>query len=121
MERSRPPDDISPHEFFTRWVPESVAADHARRARLGETVASLVFVLRDDGIGACEFTVHIAAGAVRGEVGRVDRPDLEVQVDVATWRQLNRGEISAPEALLRRRLRFSGDFVLALKLHLILG
>jgi putative sterol carrier protein len=42
-------------------------------------------------------------------------------VDVETWRALNRGELSAPEALLRRRLRISGNLVLALKLHLILG
>jgi len=40
---------------------------------------------------------------------------------VQTWRALNRGEISAPEALLRRRLKISGNLVLALKLHLILG
>ena len=42
-------------------------------------------------------------------------------IDVATWRQLNRGQISAPEALVRRRLKLSGNFVIALKLHLILG
>jgi putative sterol carrier protein len=44
-----------------------------------------------------------------------------VRVDVDTWRALNRGEISTPAALLRRRLHASGDLVLALKLHLILG
>jgi hypothetical protein len=30
-----PPDDISPEEFFTRWVPQAVASDPARRERLG--------------------------------------------------------------------------------------
>ena len=44
-----------------------------------------------------------------------------MRVDVDTWRALNRGEISTPAALLRRRLHASGDLVLALKLHLILG
>jgi len=62
-----------------------------------------------------------ADGTVSGREGRTDAPDLTVHVDVPTWRALNRGEISAPEALLRRRLRISGNLVLALKLHLILG
>jgi putative sterol carrier protein len=122
MERARPPDDITPHEFFTRWLPANVAADGSRRARLGETVAALVFVLRgDDGAASFEFTVRIADGEVRGEPGRIAEPDLVVDIDVATWRQLNRGQISAPEALVRRRLKLSGNFVIALKLHLVLG
>jgi putative sterol carrier protein len=118
-ERSRPPDDISPAEFFTRWVPESVARDSERRARLGDTRASLVFELTGEQGGA--FTVEIVSGEVRGLAGRTASPDLEVRVDLDTWRQLNRGELSAPEALLRRRIKLSGDFILALKLHLILG
>ncbi len=36
-------------------------------------------------------------------------------------RALNRGDIAAPEAMLRRRLQISGKLMLALKLHLILG
>jgi hypothetical protein len=42
-------------------------------------------------------------------------------VDVETWRDLDRGPISAPEVLLRRRVKLTGDLVLALELHLILG
>ena len=120
-ERAVPPDDISPQEFFTRWIPATVSSDEARRRRLGDTHASLVFALESgEGESAC-FTVDIAGGVVTGRPGRVEAPDLEVHVDVPTWRALNRGEISAPEALLRRRLRISGNFLLALKLHLILG
>jgi putative sterol carrier protein len=117
--RARPPDDISPRDFFTRWLPDAVAEDPSRSARLGETCAALVFELTGDEGG--HFTVHIAAGCVRGEVGRVAQPDLEIRVDLETWRGLNRGDLSAPEALLRRRLTLSGDFLLALKLHVILG
>lgn len=117
--RAKPPDDISPREFFTRWIPESVASDPHRRDRLGDTCAVLVFELLGDDGG--HFTVHIAAGVVRGEEGRPADPDLVVRVDLETWRQLNRGDLSAPEALLRRRVRIQGDWILALKLHLILG
>lgn len=120
-DRALPPEDISPHAFFTSWVPESVAEDETRRARLGDTEARLIFELWDGADGEREFTLHIAGGRVRGEAGGVDAPDLRVRVDVETWRALNRGDMSAPEALLRRRVHISGNLVLALKLHLILG
>jgi putative sterol carrier protein len=120
-ERPRPPDDITPHEFFTVWIPATVAEDHERRLRLGDTAASMVFVLSDLELEAVAYTLEIEGGRVWGRAGRAETPDLEVHVDVTTWRALNRGELSAPEALLRRRLRLSGNLVLALKLHVILG
>jgi putative sterol carrier protein len=118
-ERAKPPGDISPKEFFTAWLPARVAEDHERRERLGDTSAVLVFDLRGEQGGA--FTVRVADGVLVGSEGRTDEPDLEVRVDLETWRALNSGEISAPEALLRRKLHISGKLVLALKLHLILG
>jgi putative sterol carrier protein len=120
-ERARPPDDISPLDFFTSWIPATVAQDDERRRRLGETEAALVFVLWDLEAEGSAYTLEIAAGSVRGFAGRVDEPDLEIEVDERTWRALNRGEISAPEALLQRRLRLKGNLILALKLHVILG
>ena len=66
-------------------------------------------------------TATLSTTSRAGREGRAEQPDLEIQVDVATWRALNRGELSAPEALLQRRLRMSGNLVLALKLHVILG
>lgn len=118
-DRARPPDDITPHEFFVEWVPRQVDADERRRARLGDTEALLVFVLEGDCGG--EFTLEIVGGRANGRAGRVEPVDLEVRLDVETWRALNRGDLGAPEALLRRRLHVSGSFLLALKLHLILG
>ena len=118
-ERAAPPDDISPHEFFTRWVPELVRTDEQRRRKLGDTTARIVFDFVDAEHGA--YTIHIDGGEVRGVEGPVDGPDLTVRVDVETWRSLNRGELSAPEAALRRRVKLTGDLILALKLHVILG
>jgi putative sterol carrier protein len=118
-ERAKPPDDISPKEFFTVWLPARVAEDHERRERLGDTAAVLAFDLAGEEGGP--FTVQVAGGVLVGSEGRAAQPDLEIRVDVETWRALNRGEISAPEALLRRRLHLSGKLMLALKLHLILG
>jgi putative sterol carrier protein len=118
-ERARPPEDIQPEDFFTRWVPEAVAEDEDRRRRLEGTRAIVQFELQGDVGGT--YVVRIDAGRVEGSAGPADAPDLIVRVDVETWRALNRGEISAPEALLRRRIHIEGSFLLALRLHLILG
>jgi putative sterol carrier protein len=118
-ERAKPPDDIPPEVFFTEWIPTSVAGDASRGRQLGATQAQLVFALVGEGGG--DFTLEIDAGAVVGRAGRAEAPDLVVTVDVETWRALNRGDLSAPEALLRRKVHLAGDMLLALKLHLILG
>ncbi len=47
--RVKPPEDISPLEFFTAWIPRTVEQDPERRSRLGDTAASLVFVLAGEG------------------------------------------------------------------------
>lgn len=118
-DRLRPPDDIDPAEFFTRWVPDAVARDPSRSGRLGHTAHDLEFALEGEGGGV--FGVHIADGAVRGSVGALEHADLRVRLDVATWRALNRGDLSAPEAFLKRRVHLKGSLVLAVKLHVILG
>jgi putative sterol carrier protein len=118
-ERAIPPDDIRADEFFTQWVPSAVAGDATRRGRLGATAHDLEFTLEGDGGGT--FGVHIADGAVRGSVGPIEHADLRIRLDVATWRALNRGDLSAPEAFLRRRIHLRGNLLLAVKLHVILG
>lgn len=118
-QRARPPEDILPAYFFECWVPEAVAADADRRRRLADTEATVVFTLLGEGGGV--FTVEIAEGRVRGREGGIEEPDLRVELEVETWRSLNAGRISAPEAVLKRQLRFHGSFLLGLKLHLILG
>jgi putative sterol carrier protein len=118
-ERLVPPDDIAPAEFFTRWVPEAVASDPKRRERLGHGAHVLEFTLEGEGGGV--FAVRIADGVVSGSVGTPEHADLKIRLDVPTWRALNRGEMSAPEAFLRRRVHLKGSLVLAVKLHVILG
>ena len=118
-DRPVPPSEIAPLEFFTRWLPEVVARDPERQLRLGDTAATLQFDLVGDGGGS--FLLHVAGGAVRGAPGPAETADLRLELDVATWRALNDGSLSAPEAFLRRRLRVHGSFLLALKLQLIIG
>jgi putative sterol carrier protein len=118
-QRAVPPGDITPHAFFTRWVPEAVASDPARRARLGRDPVTLEFELEGEGGGF--YALRIGDGTVEGSEGCAEDANLRIRLDVDTWRALNRGEISAPEAFLRRRVHLSGNLLLAVKLHLILG
>lgn len=122
MQRVRPPEDITPAEFFTRWVPEAVAQDEGRRRRFAGTHATVEFRISDSADAGGEvFAIEIADGQVTGAAGQAQDPALRVCVDLETWRALNRGDIAAPQALLSRRLVLEGDLVLGLKLHLILG
>lgn len=118
-ERAKPPHDITPHDFFTRWVPTAVAEDAERRSRLGDTQAAIHFELSGDGGG--DYTVLLDRGEVRGLAGAPSEGQLHVRLDVPTWRELNRGALSAPEAMIRRRVKLQGDLLLAIKLHFILG
>jgi len=122
-ERALPPSDITPHDFFVHWIGDAVANDATRREKLGETRAAIVFRLSDSGPEdpGGDFTVRIEDGRVWGTPGDVEDPQLQVQLEVATWRRLNSGDLSAPEALLRRKLKVQGDMLLGLKLHVILG
>ena len=117
--RPLPPSEIDPLEFFARWLPEVVAADPERRERLADTTATLQFDLLGDGGGS--FLLYVEAGWVRGGPGPAEAVDLRLELDVATWRALNDGSLSAPEAFLRRRLRLQGNLTLALKLQLLIG
>lgn len=122
-ERAVPPPDIAPHDFFTRWVPSVVRDDESRRRRLGDTQAVLEFHLVDDegsGEGGI-YALHIEEGEVRGQPGEVTAADLRIRLELSTWRALNEGRLSAPEAFLRRRIRLTGDLRLAVKLHVIIG
>ena len=118
-ERALPPHDISPHAFFTEWIGRAVGEDLDRRKKLGDTDAIVEFTLEGEGGGI--FTLKIAGGAVSGSAGPAEDANLRVRLDVETWRKLNAREVTAPEALLRRNLHLRGNFVLGLKLHLILG
>lgn len=118
-ERAVPPPGISPRDFFTRWIIDSVTGDPERAQRLTETDATLLFELVGDEGGL--YTVVIEAGSVRGLVGGDGDVDLHVRIDVETWRLLNSGGLSAPLAFLQRRVQLRGNLALAVKLHLILG
>lgn len=118
-ERARPPDDIAPADFFRRWAPEAVNGDPDRRAKIADLNARIQFELSGEDGGV--FWLELADGTIRGDAGRLEAPDLVLSTDVETWRKLNAGEIKAPTAVLKGKLRFQGSMYLALKIHFIIA
>lgn len=118
-ERARPPADIAPADFFRRWAPDAVRSDPDRRKKLDKLKARIQFDLAGEGGGL--YWLEIGDGDVRGDAGPIDAPDLVLSTDVATWRALNAGEIKAPTAVMKGKLKFQGSMYLALRIHFIIG
>ena len=117
--RAKPSETITPEEFFSSWIPKSVHDDPQRRKGVEEVNACIRFLLSGEGGGA--YDVLLSGGEVSGGEASEDPADLTLQLSMETWRGLNRGSITAPEALIKRQLKVQGNLRLALKLHLILG
>ena len=80
---------------------------------------SLTALLAGDGGGL--YWLELADGDVRGGSGAIQEPELTLVTDVDTWRKLNAGEIKAPTAVMKGKLKFQGSMYLALKIHFIIG
>lgn len=120
-ERARPPDDIAPADFFRQWAPDAVNSDPERRSKIEGLDARIQFELAGDADGGGAYWLALSNGVIRGDVGRLDAPDLVLSTDLDTWRKLNAGEIKAPTAVMKGKLRFQGSMYLALKIHFIVG
>ena len=118
-ERARPPADIAPGDFFRSWAPDAVRTDPERRKKLENLRARIQFDLAGEGGGF--YWLAIADGEVSGGEGPLTEPDLTLHTDLETWRKLNAGEIKAPTAVMKGKLRFQGSMYLALRIHFIIG
>jgi putative sterol carrier protein len=118
-ERARPPADIAPADFFRSWAPEAVHTDPERRKKIETLRARIQFELAGDEGG--RYWLEIANGEVRGGEGALAEPDLVLSTDLETWRKLNAGEVKAPTAVMKGKLRFQGSMYLALRIHFIIG
>jgi putative sterol carrier protein len=118
-DRARPPADIAPAEFFRTWAPDAVRSDPERRKKLENLKARIQFNLAGEDGGL--FWLEIADGDVHGGEGPLENADLVLMTDLETWRALNAGEVKAPTAVMKGKLRFQGSMYLALRIHFIIG
>lgn len=91
-------DDLE-HDWGLNAFPALLYPERAR----GLTETTVVHV--DDDV----FTVRLADGRLRVEVGATAEPDLDLATDMATFFELASGDLPPGEALADGRIRIEGD------------
>ena len=101
-----------PEFLSAEWIDALDAA--AREATLPETAADVSLtveqVVRDGPDGEARYHLRLEGGHARVHHGSTDEPDLRLSTDYDIAAQLQRGEITAQDALAAGRLKVQGRF-----------
>jgi len=92
----RPPSDITPEEFFTRWL----LAEYATlRDAAGDAAAppDTVIGVKLDGDGGGSWTLTLSGGTLACNESLSDDAEVTLAQSVADWRALMCGEEDAPD------------------------
>lgn len=117
--RPKPPADITPDDFYLKWLPEQAAAAPDQAAKLKGIQAVIQVVLTGEGGG--EFYMTIEDGKFSTFKGKAPSPRLTVTQSVENWRAINAGTLNPQMAFMTGKVKISGDMGLAMKLGSIMG
>lgn len=117
--RPKPPADITPDDFYLKWLPEQAAAAPDQAAKLKGIQAVIQVVLTGEGGG--EFYMTIEDGKFSASKGKAAAPRLTVTQSVENWRAINGGTLNPQMAFMTGKVKISGDMSLAMKLGSIMG
>ena len=118
-ERPRPPEDISPSDFYLKWIPEQFEKNPDQAAKVKDIDAVIQFVLTGEGGG--DFVLELSGGKLSTREGKAENPRLTVTMAVPDWREINAGRLNPQMAFMSGKLKVSGDMSLAMKLGSIMG
>ncbi len=119
-DRPTPPEDITPDDFYLKWIPAQAAEnDEEQQAKLKGFNAVIQFVLTGDDGG--EYLMKLEDGKVETSKEKSDAAQLTVTYAVADWREMNAGRLNPQMAFMSGKLKVSGDMSLAMKLGTIMG
>ena len=119
-EQPKPPDDITPDDYYLKWIPEqSASADPADKAKIKDINAVIQVVLTGDDGG--EYYMELAGGELKTSKGKADSPNMTITQAVADWREINAGRLNAQMAFMSGKIKISGDMSLAMKLGSLMG
>jgi len=118
-DRPKPPEDITPDDFYLKWLPEQAAANPDQAAKIKDINAVMQFVLTGDGGG--EYFMQLEGGNIQTQKGKADSPKLTITMSVPDWREINSGRLNPQMAFMSGKLKISGDMSLAMKLGTIMG
>ncbi len=118
-ERPKPPEDITPDDFYLKWLPEQAAANPDQAAKIKDINAVIQFVITGEGGG--EYVLEMAGGTLTTKKEKAAAPKLTVTQALADWREINAGRLNPQMAFMSGKLKISGDMSLAMKLGTIMG
>jgi len=118
-ERPRPPETITPDDFYLKWLPEQAAANPDQATKIKDINAVIQFVVNGEGGG--EYAMNLAGGKIEVKKEKAASPKLTVTMGLADWREVNAGRLNPQMAFMSGKLKISGDMSLAMKLGAIMG
>jgi putative sterol carrier protein len=118
-DRPKPPEDITPDDFYLKWVPEQAASNPDQMAKTKDIEAVIQVVLTGEGGG--EYYMELAGGEMKTAKGKADAPKLTITQSVEDWREINSGRLNPQMAFMSGKIKISGDMSLAMKLGTLMG
>ncbi len=118
-ERPKPPENITPDEYYLKWMPEQAAANRDQMAKIKDVQAVIQVVLTGEGGG--EYYMELGGGEIKTGKGRVPSPKLTITQAVADWREINAGRLNPQMAFMSGKIKIAGDMGLAMKLGSLMG
>jgi putative sterol carrier protein len=117
--RPKPPADITPDDFYLKWLPEQAAAAPDQAAKLKGINAVIQVALTGEGGG--DYYITIEDGMLSTAKGKAASPKLTVTQALSNWRAINAGTLNPQMAFMTGKVKISGDMGLAMKLGSIMG
>jgi putative sterol carrier protein len=118
-DRPTPPEDITPDDFYLKWIPEQAAANPDQAAKIKDINTVIQIVLTGEGGG--EYYMELAGGEIKTNKGKAEAPKLTITQNVEDWREINAGRLNPQMAFMSGKIKISGDMSLAMKLGSIMG
>ena len=118
-DRPTPPEDITPDDFYLKWIPEQAAANPDQSAKIKDIDTVIQVVLTGEGGG--DYYMELTGGEIKTAKGKVDAPKLTITQAIEDWREINAGRLNPQMAFMSGKIKISGDMSLAMKLGSIMG
>lgn len=118
-DRPKPPENITPDDFYLKWVPDQAAANPAQTAKIKDLNVVIQIVLTGEGGG--DYCMELAGGQIKTSKGKAAAPKLTITQSLQDWREINAGRLNPQMAFMSGKLKISGDMSLAMKLGSIMG
>ncbi len=118
-DRPTPPEDITPDDFYLKWIPEQAAANPDQSAKIKDVNTVIQIVLTGEGGG--DYYMDLAGGEIKTAKGKAEAPKLTITQAIEDWREINAGRLNPQMAFMSGKIKISGDMSLAMKLGSIMG